>query len=71
MGYALNDPAGATTYNYAYNTSGDTYQDSFYQKLAEDIYPSCTYRHTESDFAGTFCDGYIHNIHNTNTTHYQ
>ena len=37
----------------------------------QNINPTCADGHTQTDFTGTFGDGYVHDIHDTDTAHYQ
>ena len=69
--HALHDPAGSAAYDDSDKTSRNTDHDSLDEELAQNINATCADGHTQTDFTGTFGDGYVHNIHDTDTAHYQ
>ena len=59
------------TIQLAPQASRDADQDRLDEELTQNINATCADRHTQTDFAGTFGDGYVHDIHDTDTTYHQ
>ena len=71
MGCALYYPACAAADDNADKSAGDADEDSLDEELRQNIHSSGAHTHAQTDFAGTFRYGYIHDVHDADTAYYQ
>ena len=71
MCHTLDYPAGTAADDDSDKASRDADQDRLDEELTQNINATCADGHTQTDFAGTFGDGYVHDIHDTDTTYHQ
>src|SRR5262245_46757793 len=66
--YFRNQDGQRTAYNHAYQAAHQAQDERFGQELHPHVIGPGSDRHTDADFASSFCDGYQHDVHDSNST---